>query len=131
MQRVGGSAEHTRFNLDLYNDWKQIVGKWNWYEFTFIKLHFEWTKRQGSVELHIGLLGLTAVITYVYDFTFIDEMNAMKDDIESGKIGGPKPSDEVKAMLNDMFPGMTVEDPTGALDKLDESEANKKAANDG
>ena len=44
--------------FEFRNDWKQIKGKFNWYEFTFVHLYFEIDKKTHGYEFHFMLLGL-------------------------------------------------------------------------
>lgn len=51
--------------LEVNNDWKQLLGKWNWYEFTFIHLYVE--KSWHGYELWIALLGFHLYVRYNTD----------------------------------------------------------------
>ena len=66
--------KHKRFNLFAYNQWPGLFESSNWYDFTLVKIKGEFCPYEGHVELEIGLIGVTLMLTYVYDFKFRDEM---------------------------------------------------------
>jgi hypothetical protein len=53
---------HTR------NDWAQLIGKYNWYSFTFCQVYFENETMTGGWEFECILLGLGFRIRYNYAF---------------------------------------------------------------
>ena len=53
--------------IEFQNDWKQIIGKWNWYTFTVIELYFENDKWTHGYEAMFVLLGLGVRIRYNTD----------------------------------------------------------------
>ena len=95
----------TRFNLAFYSQWKDLLGKNNWYDFTVFNLSGEYTKMMGSAEISLGIIGLIWTFTYTYDFGPLDEMVSLKD--------------EVLARLEAENPGMEITDPLNVLDELD------------
>ena len=95
----------TRFNLAFYSQWKDLLGKNNWYDFTVFNLSGEYSPYAGSAEFNIGVLGLNWTLTYTYDFGPLDEMVSLKD--------------KVLAELEAEHPGTEVIDPFNVLDELD------------
>lgn len=96
-----------RLSADFYNQWPGLFDSTsNWYDFTLIKVEAEYSPYKGSVELVLGLLGFILIITYTYNFDFVERMTSLKD--------------EVLAEIEAENPGMTVEDPLGVLDNLEE-----------
>ena len=60
--------------IEFRNNYSQIFGNWNWYEFDFLKLYFEADKMTGGVEVVFMFLGLGFRIRYNYDTSKLDEM---------------------------------------------------------
>lgn len=56
-----------RWVVEFTNDWKQLVGKWNWYTFTIVELYFENDKFTHGYEFVFTLLGLGIRIRYNTD----------------------------------------------------------------
>lgn len=94
-----------RWQFDFHNQWIDLFGKMNWYDFTVINLSGEYADYSDSVEVQVGLLGFTLLITYRRSFDFIDDLDDRLKIIKS---------------LKAEHPGSTVEDPFGELDKLKE-----------
>jgi hypothetical protein len=94
-----------RFSVDVYNQWKDLTGGINWYDFTLIDISGEYSPYKGSAEITIGLIGFVATFVYTYDFEFVDKMTGLKD--------------EVLAAFDAEHPGAKVQDPLGVLDELD------------
>lgn len=97
------AVNRQRWQFDFTNQWSDLFGKMNWYDFTVICLEGEYARYSDSVEVRIGLLGLVLTITYRNSFDFIDELD------ERVKI--------IDALQNE-HPGKTVIDPFGELDKI-------------
>jgi len=53
------------FSVDLSNDWEQLIGKYNWYEFNLLKMYFENDVIHGCSEIEIYLLGFGIRIYWV------------------------------------------------------------------
>jgi hypothetical protein len=51
------TIELKRLSIDLNNDWKQVIGKYNWLEFNFLKLYVEKENIHGMAEVEIYVLG--------------------------------------------------------------------------
>lgn len=56
--------ESNHWLVEFVNEWKQIIGKWNWYTFTFIEIYFENDKFTKGYEFQFMLLGLGVRIRY-------------------------------------------------------------------
>lgn len=98
-------VERKRLSFDGHCQWPDLFKKGvNWKDFTVLLLAGEYSGYKGSVELEIGLLGFVAIITYTYDFEFVDSMGSM--------------ADEIIARLEAEHPGATVDDPNNVLDAL-------------
>lgn len=53
-----------RFVFQIHNDWKQLVGKFNWYNFVPIHLSFNYDKWTEGIEFEVIVLGLGVFIRY-------------------------------------------------------------------
>jgi len=51
------TIELGKLNIDLNNDWEQIVGKWNWISFNLLKFYVEKENQFGMFEIEVYLLG--------------------------------------------------------------------------
>lgn len=58
-----------RWIIGWANEWAQITGGCNWYNFTPIKLTFEWDKMMGALQLETAIIGLHITIRYQYAIT--------------------------------------------------------------
>ena len=52
-----------------WQEWSQLLGGYNWYTFTPIKLEFEWDKIFGAVEFTVILLGFGVRVRWIYTET--------------------------------------------------------------
>jgi hypothetical protein len=55
------------FDVDLTNQWTQLTGKYNWYEFDLLKLYFEKDVRHGCMEVMLYILGFGIRVYWVYN----------------------------------------------------------------
>lgn len=62
------------FVFSFRNDWKQIGGKYNWYNFTLCSIWFENETYTGGVEFEFVVLGLGFWIRYNYNSAKIKEL---------------------------------------------------------
>ena len=93
----------------IIEDTYLLMGGANWYDITLIVIEGEYSPYKGSVEITIGLLGFMAILTYTYDFKFVDKVTSLKD--------------EVLAALEAEHPGVEVSDPLGVLDELEKEKS--------
>jgi hypothetical protein len=55
-----------RWFFSVYEQWSAIRGGCNWYDFTLIKIQWEYAPyKYGTWELEVGLLGVTVNISYL------------------------------------------------------------------
>ena len=94
-----------RWQFDWHNQWADLFGKMNWYDFTLIHIGGEYADYSDTIEVSLGLLGVSCTLTCRLRLDFVNEMASLKD--------------VITARLNDEHPGVTIEDPTGVLDKLE------------
>ena len=76
-------TEIGKWIFDFYSQWEIDC---NWYDFTVIKLRFEWDKILGGIEGCFGLMGFEFRVRYNYTVT--DEMKRIldiKDQYEASK----------------------------------------------
>jgi len=59
--------------FEFKNDWTQLIGKWNWYSFTFIEFYIENEKWLKAWYIQFTLLGLGVYIRLNYDVAFLKE----------------------------------------------------------
>lgn len=73
------------FSVQWHHDWDSFTRNVNWHDFTFIHLAAEWDPQMGRAELEIGLLGVGAVIAYVYNPNAdrLTQLRAMREDAAS------------------------------------------------
>lgn len=103
-----------RFYFDWSEQWSGLnpFQRFNWRDFTLIKVQGELCSHTGRWELEVGLLGFNCCITYIYDHSFNQDMMSLKERITS-KLEGRT--------------GATVVDPLGVLDGLPGSEDSNHA----
>jgi hypothetical protein len=53
-----------RLLIEFVNDWRQLVGSWNWYTFTLINIEFENDVMTHGYEFYFVILGLGIRIRY-------------------------------------------------------------------
>lgn len=100
-----GAEAGKKLFVDMYEQWSSLFrGRSNWYDVTLVHVGGEYAPYTGRCEFTLALLGLSVTVTYVYDTTFNDEMQSI--------------SEQIRAQM-EARSGMPVEDPTGALKKLD------------
>ena len=59
--------------LCLRNDYAQLIGNWNWYNFTFIELSIENDYKLGGFEFDFIILGLGLHLRFNYKETEMTE----------------------------------------------------------
>lgn len=45
-------------HFDFINEWRQVFGRWNWYEFDFVQVCLEKDNLDGMGEFRVIFLGL-------------------------------------------------------------------------
>jgi hypothetical protein len=68
--------------FEFQNEWKQLIGKWNWYSFTFIDFYVEHEKWLKAFSLQFTILGLGVYIRFNYDVKFLEKKIKSWDDRE-------------------------------------------------
>ena len=58
--------------FEFQNDWKQLIGKWNWYSFTFVEFRVEHEKWLKAYDMQITLLGFGLYIRLNTDVAFLE-----------------------------------------------------------
>jgi len=61
------TIELGKLSIDLNNDWEQIIGKWNWVTFNFLKFYMEKENQFGMFEIEIYLLGFGIRFYWTWD----------------------------------------------------------------
>jgi len=70
--------------LCLRNDYSQLIGSWNWYNFTFIELSIENDYQLGGVDFDFIILGLGIHLRLNYKKTEMTEsLQNMINEIKS------------------------------------------------
>jgi hypothetical protein len=72
----GTGEKRKRCYATFYQQWSGLIGSHNWYDFTLVHVTGEFDPSTGRWECELGLLGLNLTLTYVYDHTFNDYMDA-------------------------------------------------------
>lgn len=83
--------KHSKHQFTFWNDWEQVNFKqFNWINFTFINLNFEWDKTFNELELDIGLLGFNLRFQYQlpkkYRTKEYKDLIKLAKEIKNGKI---------------------------------------------
>lgn len=94
-----------KWQVDFYNQWKDLFGKSNWYDFTLLHVGGEYAHYSDSIEVCVGLLGFNVTITYRRSLDFVEGLGSLKD--------------EIIARLEDEHPGIEIKDPMNVLDQLE------------
>ena len=71
-----GEERSTGFFFSAWQDWSDLFGECNWYNFTFIRVEYEVSPYTQRHKLNLALLGLCCRITYVWGDEFNREMQA-------------------------------------------------------
>lgn len=76
-------------NVWFNSDWGALIrpSKYNWSDFTVVRISFEQDHRFGRFEWHLALMGLHfggSVQSGAADADFMQELRAMVDEIDSG-----------------------------------------------
>lgn len=61
------TIEFKTFNIDLINEWNELIGKYNWKEFHFCKLKVEKEYMHGSFEIEAYILGFGLRIYWTWN----------------------------------------------------------------
>lgn len=69
--------------FEFKNDWQQIIGKWNWYSFTFIQFYVEHEKWLRAISLEFTILGIGVYIRFNYD---VESLNKKLSDWEAEEL---------------------------------------------
>lgn len=102
---TSGDSKKQRFFADFHQQWSSLIGRYNWYDFTLIKVQGEFAPYSGRWELELALLGLGMRLTYIYDHSFNEEMTGFAASLKS----------ELSARTG----ATEVLDPLGVLDDLE------------
>lgn len=56
-------------HVEFHEHWTQFFSskQYNWLTFWLLHFSFEWDRSMGELEIEMGILGLTARITYLYN----------------------------------------------------------------
>ena len=66
--------------FEFKNDWSQLIGKYNWYSFTFLELRVEHETWLKAWDLQFTLLGFGVYIRLNYDVKFLKKKIKSWDD---------------------------------------------------
>jgi hypothetical protein len=78
--------KNKEFVFEFKNDWKQLIGKWNWYSFTFVEFYVEHEKWLKAWNSQFTILGLGVYIRLNYDVAFLTaKLKEWEDDPENKK----------------------------------------------
>lgn len=53
--------------IQFINQWSQLIGEYNWYEFDLIKVFYERTTYHGLSEVEVVLLGIGFRVQWVHE----------------------------------------------------------------
>jgi hypothetical protein len=67
--------------LYFHCDWAQVIGKYNWYSFTLIKVHFEYDKILPGFEFDLSILGLN--LQFRKNFAWDTETSKQADQMQA------------------------------------------------
>lgn len=66
--------------FEFQNDWQQLIGKWNWYTFTFIEFYIENEKWLKGWSFQLTLLGLGIYVRFNYDIKRLEKLLVDEDE---------------------------------------------------